>query len=363
MDDKIQQILSNYDLGGPIISCEEFGNGHINWTYRIETAAGDQFVLQRINTYVFRDPVGLQRNIELLTDFMRQKEDDPRKVLEFVKSKDGKTYVVNEDDEFWRIYVFVRDSVCYDKAESDEIFRESGRTFGHFHNLLADFPVEELVETIPDFHNTPVRYRNFEAALTEDAVNRAAGAKEEIDYVLSQKAFASFLLDKVETGEIPLRVTHNDTKINNILFDQKTQKGLCVVDLDTTMPGIPAMDFGDCIRYAGNNSAEDEKDLDKVFLRMDLFKVFAEGYCSMSRKNLSREELLICPEASKLITLETGMRFLADYLQGDVYFHTAYPEHNLVRARVQFKLARDMDRNMEAMRDVIISVLDHKDVL
>ena len=358
MDEKIQQILSCYDLGSPVVSCEQFGNGHINWTYQIITEADDKFVLQRINTYVFRNPVGLQRNIELLTDFMRQKEDDPRKVLEFVHAKDGKTYVVTDEEEYWRIYVFVRDSVCYDKAESDEIFCESGRTFGHFHNLLADFPVNELVETIPDFHNTPVRFRNFEAALAEDAVNRAKSAKPEIDYVLSQKSFSSFLQDKVNSGEIPLRVTHNDTKINNILFDQKTQKGICVVDLDTTMPGIPAMDFGDCIRYAGNNAAEDEPDLSKVFLRMDLFKVFAEGYCGVSRKNLMREELLICPEASKLITLETGMRFLADYLQGDVYFHTAYPEHNLVRARVQFELARDMDRNMEAMRDVILSVLD-----
>lgn len=358
MDEKVRQILSKYNLGSPVTECNQFGNGHINWTYQIKTAAGDQFVLQRINTYVFRDPVGLQRNIELLTDFMRKKEDDPRKVLELVPALDGKSYIVTESDEYWRIYVFVQDCICYDKAESLELFRESGRAFGHFHNLLADFPVDSLIETIPNFHNTPVRFQDFEKALAEDIAGRAAGAKAEIDYVLSQKYFASFLLDKAASGEIPLRVTHNDTKINNVLFDRTSQKALCVCDLDTTMPGIPAMDFGDCIRYAGNNAAEDEPDLDKVFLRMDLFKAFAEGYCEMSKTNLKREELLICPEAAKLITLETGMRFLADYLQNDVYFHIAYPEHNLIRARVQFKLAADMEKHMEDMRNVILSIID-----
>ena len=358
MEEKLRNILSHYDLGSDVVSCEQFGNGHINWTYRVETQAGDTFVLQKINTFVFRDPVGLQRNIQLLTDFMRKKEPDPRKVMELVPTVEESTFVVTDDNEYWRIYVFVKDCICYDKAESLEIFRESARAFGNFHNLLADFPVSLLVETIPNFHNTPSRFRDFEAALAADKCGRAASAGPEIEYVLSQKSFSSYLLDKVESGEIPLRVTHNDTKINNVLFDKITQKGLCVVDLDTTMPGIPAMDFGDCIRYAGNNAAEDEKDLSKVFLRMDLFKAFAEGYCSISSENLSAEELLICPEASKMITLETGMRFLADYLEGDIYFHTAYPEHNLVRARVQFELARDMDRNMEAMRTVIKELLD-----
>ncbi len=357
MEEKIERILSHYDLGN-IVRCERLDVGHINWTYRVDTAEGGSFVLQKINTSVFRDPVGLQRNIQLITDFMRKKTDDPRKVLELIRTKDGQTYVRTEDDEYWRIYVFVRNSICYDQAPNYEVFRKCGAAFGNFQNMLSDFPVEKLVETIPNFHNTVSRYADFEAALAADDAHRAAGARPEIDYILSQKPMASFFLDKVASGEIPLRVTHNDTKINNVLFDKDTDQPLCVVDLDTTMPGISAIDFGDTIRYAGNNAAEDEKDLDKVFLRMDLFKVYAEGFCGVSKNNLTRDELLLCPEAAKLITLETGMRFLADYLQGDVYFQTAYADHNLVRARTQFKLAREMDLKMNEMRAVIRDILD-----
>ncbi len=358
MDRKIELILSQYDFGSPVVRCELFGEGHINWTYRVETKTGDLFVLQRINTYVFRDPVGLMQNVELITEFMRKKEPDPRKVLELIPAIDGRTYIVTDDEEYWRVYVFVPDCICYDKAETPEIFRDTGSAFGQFQNLLADFPVASLVETIPDFHNTVARYQALENAIAKDEKKRAAGAQPEIDYVLSQKPFASFLLDKVASGEIPLRVTHNDTKINNVLFDRVTKKPLCVVDLDTTMPGIPAVDFGDSIRYAGNNAAEDEKDLEKVFLRMDLFRAYAEGFCGAARENLSRNELILCPEASKLVTLEIGVRFLTDYLEGDVYFHTAYAEHNLTRARVQFRLAADMDTKMDEMRAVIRSILD-----
>ena len=358
MDAKLEKILSCYDFGSPVVRCEQFGVGHINWTYRVETKNGGLFVLQRINTYVFRDPAGLMRNIELITEFMRKKETDPRKVLELVPALNGSSYLVTDDNEYWRVYVFVRDCICYDQAETSDIFHDTGMAFGTFENLLSDFPVSELIETIPDFHNTVARYRAFEAAAARDIKGRAVNAEKEIEYVLSQKPFASFLLDKVSAGEIPLRVTHNDTKINNVLFDRMTKKPLCVVDLDTTMPGIPAMDFGDSIRYAGNNAAEDETDLSKVFLRMDLFKAFAEGFCGVCRENLKREELILCPEASKLDTLEIGVRFLTDYLEGGVYFHTAYPEHNLTRARVQFKLAEDMDSKMNEMKNVIESILD-----
>ena len=352
------EILSYFDLKSEVVKCEQFGNGHINWTYRVETMNGERFVLQRINTYVFRDPEGLMRNIELLTDHMRTKTDDPRKVLQLIPAKDGKNYIVTDNDEYWRVYVFVENSVCYDNAPSLELFREGGRAFGNFQNWLADFPVETLVETIPNFHNTISRYNDFERSLAQTELkDRKELAKPEIEYILSQKYMAPFLLDKAKNGEIPLRVTHNDTKINNVLFDKHTGKYLCVVDLDTTMPGFASIDFGDGIRYAGNNAAEDEQDLDKVFLRIDLFEAYAEGFCGVCKELLTEEELMLCPEASKIITLETGMRFLADYLDGDVYFQTAYPEHNLVRARTQFRLAADMDRNMDRMRDIIRSVL------
>ena len=357
MEERIEEILSQYDLGSRVVSCEPFGVGHINWTYRVETAAGDLFVLQRINTYVFRDPEGLMRNIELLTDFMRKKTDDPRKVLELVRTIDGRSYIVDGAGRYWRIYVFVRDCICYDQAPTPEIFMKSGQAFGNFQNMLSDFPVEQLVETIPNFHNTVSRFADLEAAVRRNDDGRAEIARPEIEYVLSQKPFASFLLDKAASGEIPLRVTHNDTKINNVLFDRTTDEPLCVVDLDTTMPGIPAMDFGDSIRYAGNNAAEDEKDLNKVYLRVDLFRSFAEGFCGISKARLGREELILCPEASKLVTLEIGVRFLTDYLMDDVYFHTDYADHNLVRARTQFKLARDMDTKMDVMKEIIEDIL------
>ena len=357
MEEKPLQLLEHYDLGGRIVRCERFGVGHINWTYRVETDNGGLFCLQQVNTHVFRNPVGLMRNIELLTDFLRTKTDDPRETLQLIKAKNGKTYVVTGDDEYWRVYVFVADSICYDQAETPELFRDCGRAFGKFQNMLADFPVSELIETIPNFHNTVSRYADFEASLAKDEHKRAAGIGPEIDYLLSEKPFASFLLDKQASGEIPLRVTHNDTKINNVLFDRETNRPLCVVDLDTTMPGFAAMDFGDAIRYAGNNAAEDEKDLSKVFLRKDLFRAFAEGFCGMSKDNLTRAELLVCAEASKLVTIEIGMRFLTDYLDGDIYFHTDYAEHNLVRARAQFQLARDMDKKMDQMKAVIEEIL------
>lgn len=357
MDQKIRDILSCYPFSNRVISCERFGNGHINWTYDVKTSNGDHFILQRINTYVFRDPAGLMRNVELLTDFMRKKATGLQKVLELVPAVNGNSYIVTDDEEYWRVYLFVPNCVCFDSAPTEELFRESGRAFGNFQNMLADFPVESLVETIPDFHNTPARYEAFEAALAADEKKRSKTCQKEIEGYLSEKKIASFLTDKVKNGEIPLRVTHNDTKINNVMFDKDTLKAVCVVDLDTTMPGISGLDFGDGIRYAGNNSAEDEKDLNKVFLRMDLFRAYAEGFCGVSHEKLTREELMLFPEATKIITLETGLRFLADYLQGDVYFHTDYPEHNLVRARTQLKLAEDMDLKMEEMRNVISEIL------
>ncbi len=357
MEQKALDILSKFDLPGRVLGAKQFGNGHINWTYDVEMDDGSRYVLQRINTYVFRDPVGLMRNIELLTNFMLEKVEDPRSVLRLIKTYDGKTYTVTEDNECWRVYDFV-DSICYDAAESLELFRECGAGFGSFQNLLSDFPVEQLVETIPNFHNTVSRYADFEQAVREDRSKRSANVKRDIDYAMSERDFAPFFLDKQAAGGIPLRVTHNDTKINNVLFDKNTNKALCVVDLDTTMPGFAAIDFGDCIRYSASGAPEDEQNLDEVFLHMDLFKAFAEGFCGTAAKNLTAEELLLCPEAAKLVTIETGIRFLGDYLNGDVYFHIDYPDQNLARARAQFKLASDMDARMEDMRDIIKRVID-----
>lgn len=353
-------ILEQFNLQGKVIRTEAYGNGHINWTYRVYVDSGESYVLQRINTYVFNDPVGLMRNIEILTDYMRERVENKDSILQLIRAKNKRFFIVNEDGQYWRVYRFVPNSVCYDAAPNLELFRECGSTFGNFQNLLADFPVEKLIETIPDFHNTPVRYEAYEEALDDASYRRVRYIQPELDFVESCKEFAPFLMDKLAAGELRLRVTHNDTKINNVLFDERTQKGLSVIDLDTTMPGFPALDFGDAIRYAGNAGAEDEQNLDKVFLKLDYFESFAQGFCGTCKERLDPEELQVCPEAAKLVTLETGVRFLTDYLMGDVYFKTDYPEHNLVRARTQFKLVQDMDKHMQEMHDIINRILEEK---
>lgn len=353
-----EDILTHFQLKGNILRCEPYGKGHINRTFRAETDSGTDYILQRINSYVFKDPVGLMRNIELLCDYLSEKADDPRESMQLVRTHDGLTYYTDAEGEYWRVYVFVADSVYYDNAPDMETFTESGRAFGAFQNRLAFFPVEQLIETIPNFHNTVSRFDAFEKALAEDVCGRAAGVRDEIEGYLSFKPYASFLTDRISSGELPLRVTHNDTKINNILFDRATNRGLCVIDLDTTMPGLPVNDFGDSIRYAANNSAEDDPNPENSFLRMDLFDAYSKGFCTACRENLPLSELRYCPEGAMIMTLECGVRFLADYLMGDVYFHTAYPEHNLVRARTQLNLVRDMERKMTLMHETVDRILD-----
>lgn len=356
----IYDILQQFNLQGRVIRTEPYGNGHINWTYRCFVESGDSYIVQRINTYVFNDPVGLMNNIEKLTDYLRDRapEEEKQNILQLIKAKNGRFFTVTEEGQYWRTYRFIPDSVCYDAAPSLELFEECGRTFGNFQSTLADFPVDRLVETIPDFHNTVKRYEAFEQALDDAPYRIVRYAEEEIAFAHDRKPFASFLMDKIASKEIPLRVTHNDTKINNVLFHEKTNKGLSVIDLDTVMPGLPAVDFGDSIRYGANNGAEDEQDLSKVFLRMDNFEAFAKGFCGTSKERLAHEELEICAEAARLITLEIGLRFLTDYLMGNVYFKTAYPEHNLVRARSQFKLVADMEQKKKQMQDVIDRILE-----
>lgn len=353
----IRKILQQFDLHGKVTGFEPFGNGHINWTYKVDIENGESFVLQRINVFVFNDPVGLMRNIDLLTKFMAEKVKDQREVLQLVKARNGNNFIVNEEGHYWRVYVFVKNSICYDKTPSTELFQECGAAFGRFQRSLADFPVSELIETIPNFHNTVARYSAFDAALNEDPLNRAKDVRTEIDFANAERPIANLFMDKIANQEVPLRVTHNDTKINNVLFDKDTHRGLCVVDLDTTMPGLAAWDFGDAIRYGANTGAEDEQDLDKISLDLNLFQAFAKGFCGKCKDYVTRPEIELCPAAAKLMTLETGLRFLTDYLNGDTYFKIAHPGHNVDRCRTQFKLVSDMNTKMDQMNAIIEKIL------
>ncbi len=344
----MQSVLFRFALSSAPISSEPYGSGHINGTFLVRCESGERYILQRINTTVFRDPAALMNNIALVTEHLRKKVSDPRGVLRLIPTITGETYAVS-DGEYWRVYELVQNSVCFQAADSD-LFYESAVAFGRFQNQLADFPAEQLVETIPHFHDTPVRYAAFHRAIQENASGRRVQVSREIDFVLSQEPFAATLTDLQIKGELPLRVTHNDTKINNVLFDETTRKPLCVVDLDTVMPGLSVNDFGDAIRFGASTAAEDERDLNRVHFDLGLYETYVKGYLSTCGNSLTKTELAMLPVGAKMMTLECGLRFLADHIAGDVYFHISREDHNLDRARTQLQLVQEMDANWDEMR-------------
>ncbi len=344
-------ILSRFALLGAPVSSEQFGNGHINGTQRITCENGARYILQQINTNVFRQPEALMRNIELVTEHLRRKITDPRGVLRLVYTRDGMSYAL-ENGEYWRVYELVEGSVCHQSA-TPELFYESAVAFGRFQNQLADFPAKELAETIPHFHDTPDRYAAFQRAVTNDAAGKAADVRREIEFVLAREAFSHVLMDLQSSGELPLRVTHNDTKINNVLFDEKTDLALCVIDLDTVMPGLSVNDFGDAIRFGASTAAEDEQDLSRVAFDLGLYETYVRGYLSTCGGSLTNAEKAMLPTGAKMMTLECGMRFLTDYLAGDVYFHVSRAEQNLDRARTQFHLVEQMEQQWARMHQIV----------
>lgn len=344
-------ILRQFCLDAEPASCTPYGCGHINRTYLVATAGGRCYILQKINHHTFRDVAGLMENIELVTEHLRRKSPDPRSVLTLIRTKDGKSYL-EADDGYWRVFRFVEDSICLQQPESDADFYESAVGFGTFQQLLSDFPAEKLHETIPNFHNTPDRYRAFHETLTRDPMHRAAQVQPEIEFALARQAEMAALQNALDAGELPLRVTHNDTKLNNVLFDAKTRKALCIIDLDTVMPGSALYDYGDSIRFGAATAAEDEKDLSKMGINLHLFQVYTAGYLAAC-KSLTPKELELLPLGAKIITLELAVRFLTDYLDGDRYFRVAYPEHNLVRARAQMKLVADMEAHWDEMQAIV----------
>ena len=348
----MEQAVYHFHYKGNPVSCERYGQGHINRTFLVETDTGNQYILQCISSRAFHDIPGLMENALAVTEHIAKKNPDERGTLKYVRADSGDLCYVDEKGEYWRSYIFVDDCICLQLPECEEDFYQSAAAFGEFQNQLADFPADTLHETIPHFHDTPDRYRKFRKSLEKDVMHRAADAENEIKFVLEHEKEAGYLMDLLAKGELPLRVTHNDTKINNVLLDAKTRKPLCVIDLDTVMPGLTAFDFGDSIRSGATTGAEDETDLSKVNFDMNLYRIFAGGFIRAC-PNLTEKEKEVLPWGAKMMTLECGVRFLTDFLDGDVYFATAREAHNLDRARTQFKLVSDMENHWDEMNRII----------
>ena len=353
----MEHIISHFQLQGAPIRCERYGNGHINETYLLETDAPHAYILQKVNRQVFPDVPNLMRNIQLVTSYLWQQTPDPRRVLTLVPTTDGQAYMVDPDGEFWRVYEFVTDSLCLDRPENERDLQQSGLAFGTFQNQLASFPAHTLKEIIPHFHDTPVRYEQLKDAIRMDRAGRVKEAKAEIEAYMAFEKYAGFLMNLLKQGELPLRVTHNDTKLNNVLLDAATRTPLCVIDLDTVMPGLAATDFGDSIRFGAATAREDEQDLSKVGMSLQLFEAYARGFLSACGTRLTPLEKETLPMGAMLMTLECGSRFLADYFNGDVYFHNARPGQNLCRARTHIKMAQDMESKLGQMQKIIESIV------
>lgn len=350
---QLLSVLSAFSIESTPRQCDRYGNGHINDTYLVVCENGHRYILQRINTSIFRDVDSLMKNISLVTGFLSERCDDPRRVLTLVPTRKGEPYHRDEDGSCYRLYEFVEDSLCLERPESEEDFYECAVAFGEFQKMLSAFDAASLSQTIPDFHNTPKRYRDFLAAVEQDVCGRAASVREEIEFIKARADFYPTLIEAEKRGELPLRVSHNDTKCNNVLLDAATRKGLCVIDLDTVMPGYSVTDFGDSIRFGASTAAEDEKDLSRVHFHLGLYAAYVKGFLKGSGTSLPESELMLLPEGAKMMTVECAMRFLADYLQGDVYFKTAYPEHNLVRFRTQKKLIEGMEDAWDEMKRIV----------
>lgn len=356
------EALIGFQLDGMVMKAVRYGSGHINDTFLMTLREDDEtegrVILQRMNKSIFTKPVELMENIMGVTSFLRERiiengGDPDRETLNVIPTKDGKPYFIDSEGEYWRCYKFIEDATSYDQVENPEDFYESAVAFGNFQRLLADYPAATLHETIKGFHDTKARFEVFKKAVADDVCGRAASVKEEIDFYLSHEDVANVFGDLLEKGELPLRVTHNDTKLNNIMIDNETHKGICVIDLDTVMPGLAMNDFGDSIRFGASTAAEDEKDLDKVWCDMDLFDVYTKGFIEGCAGRLTEKEIELLPMGAKVMTFECGMRFLTDHLQGDTYFKIHRENHNLDRARTQMKLVQDMEAKWDIMNEIV----------
>lgn len=351
----LAEILEYFELSGQAIP---YGSGHINDTYLLTSPNGEKYIIQRINNDVFKKPEEVMENIVAVTEHIRKKivaqgTDPARQVLHYLKTKDNKYYHKTADGRYYRAYVYVDGVTTYDIVEKPEDFYKAAKAFGKFQKQLSDFPAHKLFETIPNFHNTRSRYEDFKRAIKEDRCGRLKDVQAEVDFYLAREADADIVINAMAKGDIPVRVTHNDTKLNNVLIDNETNEGICVIDLDTVMPGSLLYDFGDSMRFGTNTAAEDEKDLSKVTSDLNLFEHYTKGFLEELGDSITPAETELLPFSAKLMTLECGTRFLADHLNGDTYFKIHREGHNLDRARTQMKLVADMESKMDQMAKIV----------
>ncbi len=358
----LQEVLEAFDFGAPVVGAIRYGCGHINDTFVVHTQPENRccrrFILQRMSAAAFKRPDQLMDNIIGVTEFLGREikkhgGDRSREAMEVIRPKNGADYYTDSQGGAWRLYPFVEGTVCHQAADTPELFAASGRAFGRFQQLLRDYPADTLYETIPHFHDTEDRLKRFKAAAEADKLGRAKDCGPEIDFVLAREADCSVALNALREGRLPLRVTHNDTKLNNVLMDEESGEGMCIIDLDTVMPGLVLYDFGDSIRFGANHCAEDETDLSKVSLDVDLFAVYTKAFLEGTGGSLTDEEIAYLPWGAKLMTLECGMRFLTDHLEGDTYFHISREGQNLDRCRTQFKLVADMEARWAELEAIV----------
>ena len=362
LDEVREKVAMQFALEGELKELSVFGNGHINDTLRATCELADgrtkRYIVQRMNDGIFKNPDELMENVMNVTSFLRKKiiaagGDPDRETLNVIPTKDGKNYLTDENGDFWRCYIFIEDATSFDQVEKPEDFYNSAVAFGNFQRLLADYPAATLHETIKNFHNTVSRFADFKKAVEEDVAGRAKDVQKEIQFVLDREADCHVICDALAKGELPLRVTHNDTKLNNIMIDNRTGKGLCVIDLDTVMPGSSLYDYGDSIRFGASTGAEDEQNLDLIWCDLELFEIYTKGYVEGCGGSLTETEIRMMPMGAKLMTLECGMRFLADHLQNDIYYKIHRENHNLDRARTQLKLVADMETKWDEMNAIV----------
>jgi Phosphotransferase enzyme family len=355
----VRAVAQHFQIAGDFIGAAPYGSGHINDTYCVQFDQGGspvRYIFQRINHNVFKNPVALMENVQRVTVHLASKlagqPDASRRVLTLIPANDGRGWYADANGNHWRVYIFIERARTFDTVESPAQAFQAAKAFGQFQKLLADLPAPRLHDTVPDFHHTPRRFAALEKAIAADCANRAKLAKLEIEFALRHKAICSVLLD----ANLPERVTHNDTKFNNVMLDDTTGEGICVIDLDTVMPGLALYDFGDSVRTTTSPTKEDERDLSKVKMQFPMFEALARGYLSTAAEFLTPAEKKFLPFAGKLITFEIGIRFLTDFLAGDIYFKVHREGHNLDRCRTQFKLVESIEQQEAEMNKLVETI-------